>query len=442
MSCNPIIRVFEVGEDWTFKFVFLDSAGAAVAMNGSGVNYRIKFTDKKTKAVKPEALDTAASGALALTISGTGNNVISGTLAKATAEAWGPGQFSASLHRYTSGTDKCIVPAIVSHVLPPRSDCSGTSGGYIQSTIDAATFDLNGPSYVICEGPSGPAPAHEISGTQIRFKNQDGTWGAWMNIAAPVLTAGTVLNPRKTWRQSTAPTYDEVFPPGVQALPHAALASSVVNDSLPWYFWTNSGLTMDFGADLGTVDSAGVAYYQLSGGHTFYAKLTGTFASPKVFDISATNFNKVVVPGKHYEASAYIGAVRCNGVIGITWYGAGYTYISEIWSTQSGKGLEYNSGTVLAESAIGGRNLSDYKRLWVHGIAPAGAVYAHIMYRGQGVGQVDPYLFVTRPNYGKLPLGQVAPSEWTAYEPPMWIDTAASNQTKIYNDTLTGATWL
>lgn len=440
-NTGPVIRVFSIGEDWVFSFRFLNSSGAAVAMNGSGVGYKIRFIDKKTHAVKSQVLDTSASGALALAIGGAGNNEITGRLAKATATAWGKGRFSADLIRYTSTTEKRIVPVIVSQVEDGDTDIDH-SNGIIGAIIDASTFDLNGPAYIIHEGPSGPAPAHEISGTQIRFKNPDGTWGAWMNIAAPVLTAGTVLNPRKTWRQATAPTYDEMFSPGVQSFPFAGLAPGFVNDGYPWALWTNAGLTQVGGADLGSTDAAGVAEFQLSGGHTIYTRLIGTPATGPVFDLQAINFNQAVAPGKHYEFSAYIGSHRCNAFLEIIFFRGDGSVAAEYPSWDAGYGGEYNGGAALADVAYGGRTLAGYKRLWVHAVAPADATRCIVLARAQCLGQTDPYLFMTRPFFGKLPAGQITPSEWTPYEPPMWIDTSAGNQIKIYNDLLGGSTWL
>ena len=440
-NTGPVIRVFSIGEDWVFSFRFLNSSGAAVAMNGSGVGYKIRFIDKKTHAVKTQVLDTAASGALALAVGGAGNNEITGKLAKATASSWGKGRFSADLIRYTSTTEKRIVPVIVSQVEDGDTDIDH-SYGVIGAIIDASTFDINGPAYIINEGPPGPAPAHEISGAQIRFKNPDGTWGAWMNIAAPVLTAGTVLNPRKTWRQSTAPTYDDVFPPGVQAFPYAGLGSGFAIDASPWGVWTNAGLTLGYGADFGELDAAGVADWQLAGGHTFYAQIVGTPANGTVFDLQATMFNKTIVIGKTYEVSAYVGVHRCNVFLEMLFYRDDWSLVAEYRSLDAGYGIEFNGGAVLSDTFSGGRNLAGYRRLWVHAVAPAGATRCHVIARAQCLGLPEPYLFMTRPYFGKLPAGQITPSEGTPYEPPMWIDTSVGNQIKIYNDLLGGATWL
>lgn len=34
-------------------------------------------------------------------------------------------------------------------------------------------------------GPTGGIPAHEWNGTQIRFRNPDGSWGPWVNLQGP-----------------------------------------------------------------------------------------------------------------------------------------------------------------------------------------------------------------------------------------------------------------
>jgi len=163
-NTGPVIRVFSIGEDWVFSFRFVDKNGASVAMNGSGVGYKIRFVDKKTHAVKAEVLDTAASGALALAIGGTGNNEITGRLAKATASAWGKSRFSADLIRYTSSTEKRIIPVIVSQVEDGDTDVQN-SAGVIGAIVDAITFDMNGPAYIIYDGPVGASGNTVLNGT-------------------------------------------------------------------------------------------------------------------------------------------------------------------------------------------------------------------------------------------------------------------------------------
>lgn len=34
-------------------------------------------------------------------------------------------------------------------------------------------------------GPSGPAPEHEWRGTELRFRNPDGSWGPWVDLEGP-----------------------------------------------------------------------------------------------------------------------------------------------------------------------------------------------------------------------------------------------------------------
>lgn len=56
------------------------------------------------------------------------------------------------------------------HVWGPKT-ASGWGG--------AATVSLRGPQGI---GVTGPAPQHEWSGFEIRFRNPDGSWGAWTNL--------------------------------------------------------------------------------------------------------------------------------------------------------------------------------------------------------------------------------------------------------------------
>ena len=41
-------------------------------------------------------------------------------------------------------------------------------------------------------GPTGPAPAHQWNGTELRFQNPDGTWGAYVDLQGPIGPSGGV----------------------------------------------------------------------------------------------------------------------------------------------------------------------------------------------------------------------------------------------------------
>lgn len=47
---------------------------------------------------------------------------------------------------------------------------------------------LTGPAGAT--GATGPVPAHQWSGTWLRFQNPDGTWGTWVNLVGPQGPAG------------------------------------------------------------------------------------------------------------------------------------------------------------------------------------------------------------------------------------------------------------
>ena len=247
-------------------------------------------------------------------------------------------------------------------------------------------------------------------------------------------TLSAQLNPKKTWKAATAPTFDQIFPPGVQACPVGNLDDGVSPVPYGVGWWTNTTRVENVGTDL--------AGWTLAGGHTIAATLVGAWAASSAyecFDLNGYGQIYWADPGTTYEFSAYTGAPRCRLLIGIYFYDASWTELGEFWSDAYGNGVNNMD-------AVGGASLSGYKRLWTIATAPANTTYVQFITRAdnQGsaaTGQSDPYQFITRPYFGRVPAGQTTPTDWQPWEPPVWINTAANNQVNIWSG-IYGAGWV
>lgn len=254
-------------------------------------------------------------------------------------------------------------------------------------------------------------------------------------ISASVTTlsasVNSKLNAKRTWRQPTEPAFADMFPPGVNAAPAANLdRADYFSGGSGVGFWTNTtGIAVSYGRDFS-------ADWTLIGGHTIWARLDGNMPGRStgyyVFDINVIHCYDIV-PGKTYEFSAYTGAHRCRATLIIFFYSSTWEYKGDIWSSIVNDNYNY-----------GGKNLTDYKRLYVFATAPADAAYAVCIVRGDNDGSIaapnTPYLFVTRPYFGVLPESQKAtplsnstPTDWQPFEPPVWYDTDDSNKLYIWS---------
>lgn len=125
----------------------------------------------------------------------------------------------------------------------------------------------------------------------------------------------------------------------------------------------------------------------------------------------------MVEGGLWYEASVYTGAHRCAAQIIIQWYDASNAFILN-------SGSPFNS----AEKA-GGKNMGDYKRLFVAAQAPANAVRAQVwLYKGPTfVGQADSYAFFAMPLFARCYPNQENPSPWSAGKPALALGDGVYN---------------
>lgn len=110
-----------------------------------------------------------------------------------------------------------------------------------------------------------------------------------------------------------------------------------------------------------------------------------------------------VVAGQPYELSFFSGAHRCS----VTGY--------VIWRNAAGSVLGFAMLPTNAEEAGGGQALSDYKRLFVVAVAPAGSVTAQLNYRklASVPGSVDSWLFAACPmGAPAMSMARTTPSPW------------------------------
>ena len=112
-----------------------------------------------------------------------------------------------------------------------------------------------------------------------------------------------------------------------------------------------------------------------------------------------------VEPGKRYCASAFVGKVQHNSNaqwIFIEWWGPGIGYQYTSGATQS---FHYNE-------KAGGVLLSDYKRIYQFGTAPAGAQSGRLTVRQANLGAVST-AFTYRPMFSEATDVQVEPPPWS-----------------------------
>ena len=236
-------------------------------------------------------------------------------------------------------------------------------------------------------------------------------------------TLSAAFGPIKTWTQSTAPTFDQMFPVGVQSCPVANLTGTAGIGK-----WTNTGRTQDNP----WLDSGSWAP---TGERSVATLLHGTFAPDatyECFDLNGYGQFHGVVPGATYEVSAYTGAHRCRVFIGIDFMDANGQWCG---GTHSSSYLGGAPGENRAEKS-GGNSLSDFKRLWCRCVAPANAVYAYIYTRGDNSGfggQSDPYQFITRPMFARVRADIPGPIDWQPFQRPIWYNSSDSNKPYVWN---------
>lgn len=120
----------------------------------------------------------------------------------------------------------------------------------------------------------------------------------------------------------------------------------------------------------------------------------------------ASNWAGIPVdPTKTYEFSVYSGAHRCSVSIGLAWYNTSGTLISESYGEAAGTN---------DEQALGGRRLSDYRRLFVKASPPAGTATCRPIFVKNGTksGYSDSYGFFALPLFGECAPNATDPQPW------------------------------
>lgn len=104
-----------------------------------------------------------------------------------------------------------------------------------------------------------------------------------------------------------------------------------------------------------------------------------------------------VEPGKTYGFAGHIAQHRCDSGVGIRFLSADYTeLLSEPTNLQTGH-------------INGGKNIADWRRVHVAGVAPAGAVWAQPAHWIRGRGQGWPHAWLCQPMFCALAEGQTEP---------------------------------
>lgn len=224
---------------------------------------------------------------------------------------------------------------------------------------------------------------------------------------------------RSVWMQASAPDWEAVYPSGVNRIINADFADG---DTLVG--WDNTGLTREHGVDFGGEYGG----WHPAGGHTYWARVNGSLADNLVFQ---SQYQAAPVKaGNAYEFSAYVSAHRCIGRLYIYFYDDSYTALAGVCSGSAGQGNDLNGGVANNTYGADG-DLSTYKRLWTHGVAPTGATRAIWVVQGLTSSSVSPYVFFTRPKFALMAPGQTKVSDWTPSISPIWIDTSDNNRPKV-----------
>ena len=141
--------------------------------------------------------------------------------------------------------------------------------------------------------------------------------------------------------------------------------------------YCNSGQSVTAGIDLNPT-------YTLPGGHTAWIRVEGTLSTAYVGQITEFGFPKGIVAGAAYEFSAYVGSHRMIDTIIIMAFtddfGNWTSYYASSWGGYGGEWASGagNNGSVPLTTYVADGGLSTYKRIWTHGVAPAGTSRAYI----------------------------------------------------------------
>lgn len=186
------------------------------------------------------------------------------------------------------------------------------------------------------------------------------------------------------------------FGSGVNVVPNGdyrdGLAGTVVG-------WRSGGAQLTLGRNQS-------ASHFVKGEGTAHIHQPGTSATGTRFDADIWNghFGQyfAVTPGKRYEMHAYLNAHRCKGVALILFCGA---------ADEEQQLFAAAGNHVAFQSAID--SIGDMRQSGVFAVAPAGAVKARLIIRGECTGQADPYVLFSRVYFGEAGSAQTEFSPWS-----------------------------
>lgn len=294
-----------------------------------------------------------------------------------------------------------------------------------RATADTAETNARTSAISSLQGQIDSANAAIVTEQQTRADADSSEASARLTLSS---TLSATLGPVQTWTQGTAPTFDQMFPPGVQACPVGNLTELGTLQA-----WSNSGR----GYDAAALDLGG---WTLEGGHTVWTHLAGAWSASSTYECFQIGYFTdqpiPVVPGAAYEFSVYTGIHRARGFAMLAFLDASGTFIGE-WPSIPGGPVVATLGGVNDGEASGGTALSGYKRLGLIVTAPANAAFVIAIVRAdnQGlssVGQSDPYIFVTRPFFSRAKSGQTTFTDWKPFQRPVWTNTADANKFYVW----------
>lgn len=287
---------------------------------------------------------------------------------------------------------------------------------FIAGTIGAQQIYLGGTSFLL----DGNTKRLTVSdGTYNRVELGDlgaGAFGVILRNASGTtfLNSGGITSASFSVMSGVATSSQLGVGAGVNQVPN----SDFRFDSSRHYFQVENG-TVNYGRNLSS------AWHPPGEGALFMEQPDGTAVGQAViwFGTSGatTGFYKVI-PGKRYEASAYIGSHRCATEVRISFYDTTGAYISEFSSPQE-------------TTAVGGKLLSGYNRLSVFVVAPANAATALPFVRKyattQGLGYTTSYTFLVRAYFGEAYPNQTEPSPWSGVTTGQFSTLDQINATNI-----------
>jgi hypothetical protein len=142
--------------------------------------------------------------------------------------------------------------------------------------------------------------------------------------------------------------------------------------------------------------------YTLQGEGTLYLYKSGFVSSGAVFDANFTLLGAVpCTAGERFECSALLNPHRCSGVVIC------------LFLNSSGSQVGAVLGNTVGQIGATTRQLANFTASRVIATAPAGATQTYLIVRANGIGQNDPYLFVSRAYFGRATISQTEYSPWS-----------------------------